>query len=130
MRKNMNQLFKVFKSGALTLLSISALIAPLEAQSGSRGRQDLIGHWRKTTIVFEAPQDANLVLSANGNFQYWEATARGRSKLSTGTWKVSGKNLVVRESNGSESSAPMFIHEGRLVFPNIPDRRQFWDRIQ
>jgi hypothetical protein len=37
--------------------------------------QELAGHWRKTTIVFESPRDEDLVLNANSTFQIWTVTA-------------------------------------------------------
>ena len=42
--------------------------------------QRLIGHWRKTTIVFGSPKDEHLVLHGDGTAENWVVTAESRSE--------------------------------------------------
>ena len=65
----------------------------------------LVGHWRKTAIVFEKPKDEHLVLDANGNAETWDVTASSRSRTTSGTWSVEGKNLTLR-LEGNVISSP------------------------
>ena len=46
----------------------------------SGNKQQLIGHWRKTTIVFGSPKDEHLVLRANGTAENWVVTAESRER--------------------------------------------------
>ena len=57
-------------------------------EASSDNMQRLIGHWRKTTIVFESPKDEHLVLHAvtgrqtgrhaNGHLRIWSQRERRR----------------------------------------------------
>jgi hypothetical protein len=88
----------------------------------------LIGHWRKTTIVFERPRDEHLVLHEDGTAENWVVTASERGEATIGHWSVEGKTLKLSLGE-NEISRPFTIYEGQLVFPNIPQRRQFWEKI-
>ena len=92
-------------------------------------KQQLIGHWRKTTIVFESPKDEHLVLNADGSAENWVVTADSRSEPVTGRWSVEGKTLTLSFGE-NENASPFTFHEGQLVFPNIPKRRGFWEKIE
>ena len=89
----------------------------------------LVGHWRKTTIVFENPQDEHLVLDADGTATTWEVTASGRSPTTIGTWTVESKTLTLRLKGNTIISHPFTIYQEQLVFPNIKDERSFWEKI-
>lgn len=97
--------------------------------AASENTKRLIGHWRKTTIVFESPKDEHLVLHADGTAENWVVTADSRSEPITGRWSVEGKTLTLSFGD-NENSSPFTFYEGKLVFPNIPNRRGFWDKIE
>jgi hypothetical protein len=101
-------------------------------QEGSGASSDnakvLIGHWRKTTIGYVGPSDENLVLHADGTAEKWVVTAHNRTEPMTGRWSVEGKTLALSFGD-NENSRPFTMYQGQLVFPNIPNRRQFWDKI-
>jgi hypothetical protein len=121
----------VFAFGLVSVAAAgSGVIAFQESgDSSSDSKQQLIGHWRKTTIVFESPKDEHLVLNADGSAENWVVTAESRSEPVTGRWSVEGKTL--RLSFGeNENSKPFTFYEGQLVFPNIPKRRGFWEKIE
>src|SRR5438045_8733740 len=63
--------------------------------AASENTKRLIGHWRKTTIVFESPKDEHLVLNADGSAENWVVTADSRSEPVTGRWSVEGKTLTM-----------------------------------
>ena len=91
-------------------------------------KQQLIGHWRKTTIVFGSPKDEHLVLHADGTAENWVVTAESRTDPVTGRWSVEGKTLTLSFGE-NENAKPFTFHEGQLVFPNIPNRRGFWEKL-
>ena len=109
-------------------LAITAVISA-HAEPISESARALVGHWRKTTIVFENPQDEHLVLDAGGTAANWVVTASSRSGTTTGTWKVEGKDLTLLLEGGEGISLPFTIYEGQLVFPNIQNQRSFWEKI-
>jgi hypothetical protein len=88
----------------------------------------LVGHWRKTTIGYVGPRDEHLVLHADGTAENWVVTASSQTERTTGHWTVEGKTLTLSFGD-NENSRPFTIHEGQLVLPNIPNRRQFWEKI-
>ncbi len=94
------------------------------------GGQTLTGHWRSTRIIFESPNDEHLVLHPDGSAETWTVTASGRSQPTRGRWRTEGRTLSVDWEDGRQWSQPFTFHEGQLVFPNIPNRRQFWERIE
>ena len=89
----------------------------------------LIGHWRKTTIGYTGPMDEHLVLHSNGTVENWTVTAYERREPVTGHWNVEGKTLTL-SFGGNDRSSPFTFYEGQLVFPNIPNRRGFWEKIE
>ncbi len=89
----------------------------------------LVGHWRKTTIVFEQPEDEHLALHADGTVENWIVTASGRSAPTAGTWSVEGKMLNLLLDGHERISQPFTLYEGQLVFPNIANRRRFWENL-
>ena len=97
--------------------------------ASSDNKQQLIGHWRKTTIVFESPKDEHLVLHADGTAANWVVTADSRSEPVTGRRSVEGKTLTLSFGE-NQNSKPFTFYEGQLVFPNIPKRRGFWEKIE
>ena len=108
----------------------SGVITFQESSDASRdSKQQLVGHWRKTTIVFESPKDEHLVLRADGTAENWVVTAESRSAPVTGRWSVEGKTLTLSFGE-NENSRPFTFYQGQLVFPNIPNRRGFWEKIE
>ena len=108
----------------------SGVIAFQESGAASSdNKQQLIGHWRKTTIVFGSPKDEHLVLNADGTAENWVVTAENRSEPVTGHWSVEGETLTLSFGE-NENARPFTFHEGQLVFPNIPNRRGFWEKIE
>jgi hypothetical protein len=97
--------------------------------SSSENASGLIGHWRKTTIGYTGPIDEHLVLYSNGTVENWTVTAYERREPVTGHWSVEGKTLTL-SFGGNDRSSPFTFYEGQLVFPNIPNRRGFWERIE
>jgi hypothetical protein len=59
----------------------------------------------------------------------WVVTATSQTERTTGQWSVEGKTLKLFFGD-NENANPFTIYEGQLVFPNIPKRRQFWEKIQ
>lgn len=121
--------------GVLALSLVSAVAAGSRiiafqesSDASSDNKQQLVGHWRKTTIVFESPKDEHLVLNADGTAENWVVTAESRSEPVTGRWSVEGKTLTLSFGE-NENSKPFTFHEGQLVFPNIPKRRGFWEKV-
>ena len=82
-----------------------------------------------TSIVFGSPRDEHLILNADGTAQNWVVTATDRSGVKDGSWKVEGRNLILLLAGSNEVSLPFTIYEGQLVFPNIQNRRRFWERL-
>lgn len=95
----------------------------------SESARVLVGHWRKTTIVFEQPEDEHLALHADGTVENWIVTASGRSAPTAGTWSVEGKMLNLLLDGHERISQPFTFYEGQLVFPNIANRRRFWENL-
>jgi len=121
-------------------LGLFGLVSAVAAGSGvitfqesgdasSDNKQRLIGHWRKTTIVFGSPKDEHLVLNADGTAENWTVTAESRSVPVAGRWSVEGKALTLLFGE-NENSKPFTFYQGQLVFPNIPNRRGFWEKIE
>ncbi len=97
--------------------------------SSSENSNALIGHWRKTTISYTGPIDEHLVLHVDGTVENWTATAYERREPVTGHWGVEGKTLTL-SFGGNDRSNPFTFYQGQLVFPNIPNRRGFWEKIE
>jgi hypothetical protein len=100
-----------------------------ENAAPSNNTQRLVGHWRKTTVGYTGPIDEHLVLHSDGTVENWTVTAYERREPVTGHWSVEGKTLTL-SFGGNDRSSPFTFYEGQLVFPNIPNRRGFWERIE
>jgi hypothetical protein len=107
-------------SGVITFQESSA--------PSSENSSGLVGHWRKTTIGYTGPIDEHLVLHSDGTVENWTATAYERREPVTGHWSVEGKTLTL-SFGGNDRSNSFTFYQGQLVFPNIPNRRGFWERI-
>ena len=121
----------VFAFGLVFSATAGSGIIAFQESSGasSDNTQRLIGHWRKTTIVFGSPKDEHLVLHADGTAENWVVTAESRGEPVTGRWSVEAKTLTLSFGK-NENSKPFTFYEGQLVFPNIPNRRGFWEKIE
>jgi hypothetical protein len=116
---------------ALSAEATDAAIVKFQESSApsSENSSGLIGHWRKTTIGYTGPMDEHLVFHSNGTVENWSVTAYERSEPVTGHWSVDGKTLTL-SFGGNDRSSPFTFYEGQLVFPNIPNRRGFWEKIE
>jgi hypothetical protein len=121
----------VFAFTAFSTESANSGIITFQAggDASPENTDQLVGHWRKTTIVFESPKDEHLVLNADGTAENWVVTADSRGQPITERWKVEGKTLTLSFGD-NENSSPFTFYEGQLVFPNIPKRRGFWEKIE
>ena len=90
----------------------------------------LVGHWRRTSIVFESPRDEHIVLNANGTAETWIVTASGREPATRGRWTAKGTTLSVTWEDGRQWGQPFTFFEGQLVFPNVPNQRQLWEAMR
>ena len=97
--------------------------------TSSENSNALIGHWRKTTISYTGPMDEHLVLHVDGTVENWTATAYERHEPVTGHWNVEGKTLTL-SFGGNDRSSPFTFYKNQLVFPNIENRRGFWEKIE
>src|SRR5262245_19423857 len=104
------------------------LVISLVGFACAQVNEDLFGHWRETRIGYVGPQDTHLVLDEEGNADTWTVTATQRSEVTSGTWSSNGKMLTL--TFDQRQTAPFTFYEGQLVFPNIPNRRKFWERIE
>jgi hypothetical protein len=89
----------------------------------------LIGHWRTTRIGYTGAIDEHLVLHSDGTVENWTATAYERREPVTGHWSVEGKMLTL-SFGGNDRSSPFTFYQGQLIFPNIPNRRRNWEKIE
>jgi hypothetical protein len=111
------------------VLSGLAIGVALHANSQEVARpSELLGHWRTTVIIGDAPLDRNLVLKADGSAVRWTVTAQRRDPPESGTWSVTGRALVL-SFGGQTQQSPFTFHNGQLVLPNVQGRRRFWDRL-
>jgi hypothetical protein len=111
------------------VIALAAIGAQLPAHALDPNSEALVGHWRKTTIVYTGPRDEHLVLRANGAAERWAVTAQSRTPVATGIWQAEGKVLTVQIQGQQEISLPFTFYQGQLVFPNIQNRRGFWEKI-
>jgi hypothetical protein len=98
--------------------------------AGAARPADLVGHWRTTSTAFDTVTDTHLVLEANGRASNWTVTPHRRNPPHVGQWWVEGRELKLRLLGRDEWELPYTLHNGDLVFPNIPNRRRFWERVQ
>lgn len=115
-------------AAATRLADAARRAAPKSA--GASGGPTVAGHWRSTTISFGSPRDEHLVLRAGGSAETWTVTATDRTPVTRGRWNVQGTALSLDWEDGRHRSQPFTFHEGQLVFPNIANRRKFWERIK
>ena len=123
--------FTIFAIGLVSAAALGSGVSTFQ-ESGdapSDNKQRLAGHWRKTTIVFGSPKDEPLVLHTDGTAENWTVTAESRSEPVAGRWSVEGKTLTLLFGE-NENSKPFTFYQGQLVFPNIPNRRGFWEKIE
>ncbi len=92
--------------------------------------QTVAGHWRSTRIVFDQPQDEHLVIRPDGTAETWMVSAGGRTPAISGRWRSQGTSLLVDWQDGRQWAQPFTFYEGQLVLPNVPNQRQFWDRVE
>jgi hypothetical protein len=117
------------KLGALGAATRMANANTVSAPPPSQG-PTLVGHWRRTSIVFESPRDEHLVLNSNGTAETWVVTASGREPVTRGRWVSKGTALSVTWEDGRQWGQPFTFFEGQLVFPNVPNQRQFWEAMR
>ena len=101
-------------TGAVATPESAPLIGPI-----AENARILVGHWRKTTIVFEQPKDEHLVLHADGTVENWnmDDAYRSRSATMTGRWNVEGKTLrTARMKNRSVSHNRLRFTRGSWFF--------------
>ncbi len=110
-------------ASALALMSAAF---PALAQDGG----ELVGHWRKTTIVFESPRDEHLILNADSTFQNWTVTAAETGTPLAGQWEANENTLIFRMEGSEDQSSPFTFFEGQLVYPNVEGGRGFWERVE
>jgi hypothetical protein len=122
--------WKTASVGALAIVAVWIAVHALGGGSVSGDAGALVGHWRKTTIVFGSPKDEHLVLDADGSAENWMVRASGRSDATTGSWAADGNTLTLRMEGYNEVSRPFTFYEGQLVFPNIQDQRGFWEKVE
>jgi len=131
MNSKIKQVYIMAVAMVLAITVVGILAPPSESGPLSESARALVGHWRTTTIVFESPEDEHLVLNPDGTWEDWVVTASHSSATTTGTWRVEGKALIMQaDGNGQKLSRPFTIYEGQLVFPNIENKRLFWERIE
>ena len=94
------------------------------------GTPTLVGHWRSTTISFGSPRDEHFVMRGDGTAETWIVTASGRTPVTRGRWSTKGTSLSVAWEDGRQWGQPFTFHEGQLVFPNVPNQRQFWEAMR
>src|SRR5262249_8962034 len=121
----------VFVIGLVSAVAAGSGIITYQESSdaSSDNRQRLIGHWRKPPIICGSPKDEHLVLNADGTAENWVVTAESRSETVSGRWSVEGKTLTLSFGE-NENAKPFTFYQGQLVFPNIPNRRGFWEKIE
>ena len=70
------------------------------------------------------------MLNANGTAETWVVTASGREPATRGRWTAKGITLNVIWEDGRQWGQPFTFFDGQLVFPNIPNQRQFWEAMR
>jgi hypothetical protein len=116
-------------AAARRMADAAAAAGPVASPATTSGSA-LSGRWRSTRIIFDQPQDEHLLLRGDGGAETWIATASGREPARRGRWRTDDRVLLIDWDDGSAWSQPYTFHESQLVFPNVPGRRQFWERIE
>jgi len=93
--------------------------------SGSLDRR-LFGHWRSTEILgagtsMSMPIDTHCVLDESGRFQF------GSSRVESGTWVASGKELTLSFQGGDSLVRDYIIDGNSMVWPR-DGRYRLWQR--
>lgn len=114
--------------GMICVACVGATVG--RAQADDEETAALVGHWRMTRIEFESPKDYHLVLNGDGSAQTFQVTAGGQSGDASGTWQAQSQTLTLHMSDGSQASFTYTFFEGKLVLPNIPNQRGFWEKIE
>ncbi len=70
-----------------------------------------------------------MVLHPDGAAERWTTTASGSSGKTLGHWSSEGRTLTL-VWDGEAHSIPYTFYKGQLVLPNIPNNRDFWDRVE
>jgi hypothetical protein len=122
---------KWFALLACAFVAFSARAAAEEIDNTSA----LVGHWLKTTTIYYSVKDEHLMFRPDGTVDNWTVTVSGpyegrttRTATTTGRWSVNGKLLNI-DWGDKQISRPFFFYKGQLVLPNIPNARQYWDRV-
>jgi hypothetical protein len=119
----------VARSMVCTLLVASVIHLGTKAFAQT-SKAELVGHWRMTTIQIDgSAKDTHLVLRGDGTAEGWVVTLVSGGEKSTGRWDVDGNTLSLSFGSGDEAS-PFTFFEGKLVYPNIQNGRQFWEKIE
>lgn len=113
--------------GIAAVLLLSTLAGPAVFAEGSPPVHELVGHWRYTRVLFDTATDTHLVLHADGRAESWRVSTDGRTASEHGRWQAIGQQLALTDGTGRLYPQPYTIHAGKLVFPNIPNRREFWE---
>src|SRR5688572_23916969 len=117
--------------GAATRMAEAAnTVAPSPPKPVPSGAPTLVGHWRSTTISFGSPRDEHMVVHPDGSAETWIVTASSRTPVTRGRWSAKGTMLSVDWEDGRQWGQSFTFHEGQLVFPNVPNQRQFWEAIR
>ena len=126
---------KLGSLGAATRMAETASAAPPPVANppstpAPGGAPTLVGHWRRTSVAFDNPTDEHLVLHENGTAETWTVSASGRTPATRGRWSAKGATLSVAWEDGRQWGQPFTFFDGQLVFPSIPNQRQFWEAMR
>ena len=102
---------------AVTALAAVAQF-PVHAQESNSAA--LVGHWRKTTVPFGEPRDENLMLRANGSAERWIVTAKARTPVATGTWRVDDKISHSANRGAKHSISAVYLSSRPARFSEHP----------
>ena len=69
-------------------------------------------------------------MRADGTAETWIVTASGRTPVTRGRWTAKGTTLSVAWEDGRQWGQAFTFFEGQLVFPNVPNQRQFWEAMR
>jgi hypothetical protein len=114
---------------ACGVIAFSTQVADARIVLAQGEAEELVGHWRTTTLEYIGPRDTHLVLQADGTAGTWQVTASSRSEVTLGQWEIESKTLNISFGERT-TSLPFTFHQEQLVFPNIEGRREFWERIE
>ena len=110
-------------------LALAAFASNFEGSAMAQTPENLAGHWRQTTIEFEAPKDEHLLLNADGTVQNWTVRADSQTPPAGGTWEADSVSITLHIEGGGDVLVPYTFFESSLVLPNIEGQRAFWEKI-